>query len=398
MSMQRLLENWRTFKKVLTEDTETRYGENYSELRKLIDDASHRTWIFFDTETTGLGAEKRYNQITQIAAIAVEPNGFKEGAEPKIVGKINVRMNLVDDAKGFIKWQAKKTAEEGGSNGRPTVPDIFKMTGYGLKRNPYKRQKKEMAKHGSSYADTPIDKSKKFHRMNSGMQQFVDFLDQFDSRVIVAQNAPFDVGYVNEMFKRVGKPAPDDLVVDTVQIFKKYITPLVKKMKEKKERGEQLSPSDHHILKSLTKVNKTGKEMLTVSLGNLIGAFNVENSGWHDAENDVFMLMRVLKNVLIYLDKQQEQGQIKGFEQDPQLALDLDKPSDIPLQESDDYEDDDEDEYKATQEGFDCGRSDRDNQEPKNRKRAWEKSKSKTHGEHLRKSFFEGYEDGAGWN
>lgn len=322
---QKLFENWRTFKKVINEDVETRYGDKYEELRQLIDDASHRTWIFFDTETTGLGSEKPYHQMTQIAAIAVDPKGFQAGTEPEILDRINVKMNLGQDTLGFKKWQKEKMA--GGEQFSFPMEKAFALTSYGVSPSAKKRARKHFAQHGEM-VDVP---KQEYLPMDQGMKDFVAFLDQYDERVIVAQNAPFDVGYVNEAFRRLGVNPPFDLVVDTVQIFKKYITPIVKDIKAKKDAGQELSPEDAHMLRSLTKINKAGKEMLTVSLGNLIQAFDVKNEGWHDALADVIMLMRVLRKALIWLDKTPQPGSGIKMEPPAQGELSLDKPSDIPV-------------------------------------------------------------------
>jgi DNA polymerase III epsilon subunit-like protein len=323
---QKLFENWRSFKKIINEDVETRYGNNYAELRNLVDEASHRTWIFFDTETTGLGSEKDYNQMTQIAAIAVDPKGFSEDQEPQILDRINVKLNLGKEALRFKKWQEEKMAA--GETFNMPMGKVFALTGYGVSPNPKKRARKHYIQHGEM-VDVP---KQEYYPMGQGMKMFVDFLDQYDERVILAQNAPFDVGYVNEAFRRMDLDPPFDFVVDTVQIFKKYISPIVKQMKEKKDSGVELTPEESHMLKSLTKINKAGKEMLTVSLGNLIQAFDVKNEGWHDALADVIMLMGVLRKALIYLDKSGAAGDVIEM-QPAQGELSLDKPSDIPLQE-----------------------------------------------------------------
>jgi len=205
---------------------------------------------------------------------------------------------------------------------------VFALTGYGVSPNPKKRARKHYIQHGEM-VDVP---KQEYYPMGQGMKMFVDFLDQYDERVILAQNAPFDVGYVNEAFRRMDLDPPFDFVVDTVQIFKKYVSPIVKQIKEKKDSGVELTPEESHMLKSLTKINKAGKEMLTVSLGNLIQAFDVKNEGWHDALADVIMLMGVLRKALIYLDKSGAAGDVIEM-QPAQGELSLDKPSDIPLQE-----------------------------------------------------------------
>ena len=99
---QKLFENWRTFKKVIKEDVMSyeEYGSSFSEMRELINEASHRTWIFFDTETTGLNARKDYAQITQIAAIAVDVKNFDQ--EPEILEEFNIKVSIGERTKGMM--------------------------------------------------------------------------------------------------------------------------------------------------------------------------------------------------------------------------------------------------------------------------------------------------------
>ena len=54
---------------------------------------ANKVWIFFDTETTNLETGA-YDQITQIAALAMDPKGFAENAEPQELGRFNKKLNL----------------------------------------------------------------------------------------------------------------------------------------------------------------------------------------------------------------------------------------------------------------------------------------------------------------
>jgi DNA polymerase III epsilon subunit-like protein len=354
---QKLFENWRNYKKVIKEDVMrySEYGSSFQEMRELIKDASDKTWIFFDTETTGLSAEKDFHQVTQIAAIAVDVKNFDE--EPEILEKFNVKIQLGDRTRGFMDWDRSKKAEKraaaraAGVEVAPGIKrirqepekfkgisDIFSMTQYGVSRDPEKARRKaflqarEMpGKEDISMEDVP--ESATFMRLVPALEQFNEFLDRYPDRILVAQNAPFDNGFLNNMYQRIGEVPPDDIVVDTVMIFRKFLTPALKMFKATREAGEELSPEDSKILDALT----SDKGKLTVSLGKIIKAFDVENKGWHDALADVTMLLDVLKAVINFLDVRTD---LSSLEPEPepkprekkvssQLNLPEPKPSDI---------------------------------------------------------------------
>lgn len=342
-----LFENWRKFQKVVKEDVmhSHEYGDSFSSMRELIKEAKNRTWIFFDTETTGLNAEKDYHQITQIAAIAVDVKNFDE--EPVILEKFNIKVKLGGRTRGFMGWEKRKEEERvqasrrdavevapGIKRVRPeksrfkTIPGIFKMTGYGVSRDPEKARRKAFlsAPEGTKLSDVPS--APPFYTQMQAAYKFWKFLEKYPDRALVAQNAPFDVGFINYLYERVGVKPPNDIVVDTVVIFRKFLVPALKKFKEDKSNGLQLDPHDDKILTSLT----TSKGGLTVSLGMLIKAFNIENKGWHDALADVTMLLDVLRAVINFLDTRPELSSLNP-EPDfvsPKIVQGHPKPSDIP--------------------------------------------------------------------
>ena len=115
----------------------------------------------------------------------------------------------------------------------------------------------------------------------------------------------------------------NDIVVDTVKIFRKFLTPALKQFQNDIGAGKELDPEDARILKALT----TPQGKLTVSLGRLIKAYKVENRGWHDALADVHMLMLCLKAIINYLDTRQD---LKSLPPDAAVYSKSGKPSDIP--------------------------------------------------------------------
>jgi len=298
-----------------------------------------KTWIFFDTETTSLEVGE-YDQITQIAALAMDPRGFKEGVDAQEVGRFNKKLNL---ALGTLEKLAYEKEDEpfraqrnlrkiqrrraeyqevapGIVRGKPVSPyelerpvtKNFQMTGYGASPDEVKRKRKAYIAYAEKEAkEGRTPKSFEEFQTPAGpeliqhgptvMKDFLEFVEQYPNRILVAQNAGFDVKQVNYLLQRVGLPVPQEKVFDTITFFRKYLVPIMKSLNAKKMSGEQLSEADIRFLKDLT---KDGKQ--TVSLGYLVKAFKLENKGWHDAFADVQMLHDAMKACIVFLQSRSE--------------------------------------------------------------------------------------------
>jgi DNA polymerase III epsilon subunit-like protein len=300
---------------------------------------SDKTWIFFDTETTSLEVGA-HDQITQIAALAMDPKGFREGVEAQEVGRFNKKLNLAygtldrlayekeDEPfraqRNLRKIQRRRSEYQevapGVVKGKPVSPyelerpviKNFQMTGYGVSPDEMKRKRKAYAHYAEtetsagrtpmSIEDFPTPPGPEMIQHGpSVMKDFLEFIDQYPNRILVAQNAGFDVKQVNFLLQRVGLPVPQEKVFDTITFFRKYLVPIMKSLNAKKMSGEQLSEADIRFLKDLT---KDGKQ--TVSLGYLVKAFKLENKGWHDAFADVQMLHDAMKACIVFLQSRSE--------------------------------------------------------------------------------------------
>jgi DNA polymerase III epsilon subunit-like protein len=323
-----IMESWRGYKKVIKEITGVHnyYGSNYEEFRASYDEIKNSTFIFFDTETTGLASAKRYHQITQIAAIAVTPG--QEGYQ-----SFNVKIFLNEDTEGFKNWQQRKVDQ--GEKFPFTHTQAFSLTSYGepstqrralrrqsrLKTRAIEKTKKDIETRGyAEEGEEEIVSSRLIGALPEPTEQlpleealikFNEFINSFPQRVLIAQNAPFDVDYFIQAYVRTGVDRLPDMAIDTVQIFNRFFKPILQILRKKKDAGEQLEPADDNMLKALTKTyEKTDKKTgivstiksLTVSLGPLANAFGIKATGWHDALADVTMLHEVLNKVIEYLD------------------------------------------------------------------------------------------------
>lgn len=340
-----IMENWRGFKKILNERVkpEGSYPTTYQGLRNMIEELSSKTWIFFDTETTGLYMEDPSQAITQIAAIKVKINNFAEDKEIEITERFN---NLIELNQKTVKhiqreetnWQntlarwrekeeekrlkfeekEKEKAEKDPSykpkkyaESKPpfTAAKALNMTGYmTLEDLESKYGIVVQSVTEEEKAENPAYKDTEEHEYltpQEALTNFAEFCSPTEDILMVAQNTPFDVKFINIAFRRAGLEVPDDEAIDTVVIFKKYLSPVVLDLEKKLSSGEipeEQRPQVEHILKQLVKITDKGKST-TVSLGPIRTAFKVQDEGWHNALADVIMLAKVMKEILVFLDK-----------------------------------------------------------------------------------------------
>jgi hypothetical protein len=104
------------------------------------------------------------------------------------------------------------------------------------------------------------------------------------------------------------------MVIDTVQIFQKYLVPVMKSIKDKMDQDGTATPEETHMIDNLMKTNYKGQKQFTVSLGYITKAFGVKDEGWHNALADVIMLAKVMKKIINFLDNREE---TKGIEVKP---------------------------------------------------------------------------------
>jgi DNA polymerase III epsilon subunit-like protein len=357
-----IMENWRSFKKVLKERVkpEGSYPATYKELKSMIEELSNKTWIFFDTETTGLFYEDPSQAITQIAAIKVKINNFEEDKDIEITERFNNLIQLNQKTVKHIqreeanwpnilaRWKEKeqekklkfeeKEREKAEKNpnytpkqyveGKPpfTAAKALNMTGYmtledleskyGITTQSIAEEEKAQ---NPAYKDT---EEHDYLTPQEALRNFAEFCSPSEDILMVAQNTPFDVQFINIAFRRAGLEVPDDVAIDTVVIFKKFLSPVVLDLENKLNNGEipeEQIPQVKHILKQLLKISDDNKKSTTVSLGPIRTAFKVQDEGWHNALADVIMLAKVMKEIINFLDKNEFVGTL-DYSKEPEVA------------------------------------------------------------------------------
>jgi len=236
-------------------------GQTIKGVLDILDGYGDNTWVFFDTETTGIHPNS--SQLTEIGAIAVDPNAWASDAS--VLGEFNEKIKLEQKTLDRIARQKARGTEDEGARKKMSVTDILSMTRYG--------------ESGGSYGDE-----------QEVLNQFFEFIASFPNPLLVAQNAAFDMKFVN--VRSDGK-LPKYPVLDTQQLMQEYLLPLLK-TQVKAEEGD---PAAQELLNKLY-VRKKNWGGYSVSMGVVSKAYGISIEDWHNALADVKMMMEMYKNVV----------------------------------------------------------------------------------------------------
>lgn len=240
-------------------------GKKPEEVLDMLDNLGDKIWIFFDTETTGL--ESNEEQLLEIAAIAVDPAKWLEEAE--VMDTFHVKIKLTDDLKARLSDldsdQRKEWERRNSKSNKPLKQpqDVLAMTKYG-------------------------EPGMKTVEQNEALEQFHEFVTGFKDVVLVAQNATFDMDFINTLSPR---RLPRVKVIDTLQLLDHQVVPVLRTLAE-----GNFDPAD-------PKVQKRANEILNVlkgssSLGKVTVAYGISAENWHSALADTKMLMKVYKKIV----------------------------------------------------------------------------------------------------
>lgn len=278
--------DWKEWRKFLKEEKEVvqeisvgkMTGISVLDALQKLDSLADKTWIFFDTESTGFDQNK--DQVTEIAAIAVEPNNWQD---PKIVGTYHEKIKLNADilrrlndpqSPERIEWEK---AQDKQYKRLEKPQDVLSMTRYGEK--------------GVDFKDEQMT-----------LEEFRKFIVQFSDPVLVAQNASHDMKFVNG---RLRQKLPKIPVVDTVPLLKFQLIPLLQALtdvdnisknvlpdlpEDKKEEFMNIFKMASGVLEKIS-----GRGGPSASLGKIADAFEINADEWHNALADTKMLIDVYK-------------------------------------------------------------------------------------------------------
>jgi len=284
-SMKQILTEWRRY---LNEHSVSPgfYSPQFSEMIKKLKELARNNWVFFDTETTGLperdGSVPNFVQITQLAAIAYNPNGLNTMPTQVTDGMFNIKIILTDATQQEIdRQQALINAGEYEGNVDYSIPGLLKMNDY----------------YGG--ANVPrVDQA-------TGAQMFNEYIQKQKEQsptgqiVFWAHNSPFDAKMTNLFYQRGGLSAPNIAVMDSIAIIDNYLKAVLEYILANKE---QANAEDKKIIDKIEATSpRTKKKYLASKLGMLATAFEIDSASWHEATADIGMTMEVLYSTLQYL-------------------------------------------------------------------------------------------------
>lgn len=257
-----------TYKQLLSERIVNIYPKDL--LNWFLERSNKHTFVFFDTETTGLWRHEG-NQITQVGAIAAYFN--PETLRFAEIGKFNKYVKLNDEIKSHV--DSEEDVE---------LPDDPKEL-----ENLKRKSKRAILK----FNHYDLDKSATYDDELTVLAEFEDFLDGHSPVILLAHNAPFDLRYVeiSEMFK-----SADREVFDTMDFFKSIFFPILTSISNKDTSVKDFldkQPTKSSGLVNLVKRFSDPSE--------LEGKLNMAHEAVQDCRNTMEVFEKGLQRISHYL-------------------------------------------------------------------------------------------------
>lgn len=228
-----------------------------------IDSKASMSWVFIDTETTGLGGPKQ-QQLTQVSAIATEydfvSNSFKE------LDTYDEKIKLTSDIKS-------RYTEPGDSSRK-----ILSFNHYGSGGYKYKEE-------------------------SDIVEDFFTWIDKYSPLLAVAQNASFDM---NMLAGRSGKKITFE-VFDTKMLIQLYYLPLLQKLAE--------TDSKYSELVSFIGTSARDNGLISSSMAKIGPALGLSMDNYHDAITDCRITIEMYSKIVDFL-KQNQHIDISKYQND----------------------------------------------------------------------------------
>ena len=267
--MKLLLENWRGY--LLTESyilDEDFFDSSIEQLFDKLKAFGNSTWIFFDTETTGFKPESA--QLTEIGAISAIPD--------------NWQFHEVEAKQGIFYDKIKLSPET--------------LAGFEASEDPKAKFPLELTRYGMPSDEYKEKYPKGMPNEEDVLRQFVSYLENQQNPVLVAQNAEFDVNFIQKRADLYSIPVNmrEFPIFDTMMLIKLWHNSLIKTLADDGDERAQT------ILQALTMTGKFG-DYVTSSMGPVSKAYEISTDEWHNALADVKMMMEMTKVIFMALQE-----------------------------------------------------------------------------------------------
>ncbi len=221
------------------------------EILDWLESKSNLTWIFMDTETTGLTGPKN-EQLTQVSAIATiynfDTNSFVE------IGNYDQKIKLTSSIKSRY------------STPGDTSRKILSFNHYGS--GEYKwREEREV------------------------VDEFFSWIDGFEKSLFVAQNASFDMGMLSARFGHKIKSE----VFDTKVLIQLYFLPLL----------QTLAETDNTYKNKIIEIGTSNRDngLISSSLSKIGPVLGLNMNNYHDALTDCRITIEMYKKIVNFLNQ-----------------------------------------------------------------------------------------------
>ena len=225
------------------------YGKSITDILNWLQQKADKVMVFVDSESTGLPTSGYEVQLTQVSGIAVkwdyQTNTFTE------LGSFDKKIKLTDKT-----LDLKKAGKD--------IGRILSFNHYGRKGEQYFEEE-------------------------SILQEFKDFVDDFDNPILVIQNAIFDMRYLNTRSSLKFK----NEVIDTKQLLQLFYLPALQKLAE----------DDMHYKKLISTIGTSSRDngLISSSLAKIGPALGLNMTGYHDALTDCRLAMKMFEKVVDFL-------------------------------------------------------------------------------------------------
>jgi DNA polymerase III alpha subunit (gram-positive type) len=241
----------------------------------LLNKVKGKTIVVFDTETSGLSVLLPWVQVTEIAAVAIDGDTGKE------ISTFHKKIRLTPETRNEInRERSSATKNDTGAREGPkgwTIQKLFKQSRYG-------------------------DKNTQFGEIKRVYQDWVNWLNQFNKPIMVAQNAGFDMTHMFAPLKKLEIARPNiGEVMDTMVLARSWIYPL---LKAAAAAGDEAS---EQMLKAFD-IERNGRKSQSFTLQNIGKAFDVSATHWHSGISDTMQTLGIFRGMLKFLADAKEKN------------------------------------------------------------------------------------------